>query len=196
MGKIKYTIVVATADEKKAGTDEDVWIRLVGNLRPTHAFHLDNQSNNFERNRIDIFDIWDEDIGDLQRIEIKMTPSGEKDVEDYWTKNVQDMTGISIPKTGKSPMWKPDFIRVYRDAELMDWQPVFHGGEVYGNSEKGRHIKSFWWTGKVIFRRWIAANEAPWKNDIIQDELEFDKGYPFGPRPKTIFDIMNEHNNL
>ena len=60
----RYIVTVTTADVKGSGTDSNVWIDLVGvSGKSTGAIKLDNSANNFERNRVDRFEVEAQGMG-------------------------------------------------------------------------------------------------------------------------------------
>jgi len=65
-----YRIVVVTGVEAGAGTDSNVYIALTGVDGKFDKIRLDNDKNNFERGRIDIFRHESLDLGDLKEITI------------------------------------------------------------------------------------------------------------------------------
>lgn len=74
----KYTISVETGDVDCAGTDADVFIRLIGSKKNSSFVQLDNNDDNFENSDKDSFSIMLEDLGDVNRIEIKHSNTGNK----------------------------------------------------------------------------------------------------------------------
>ena len=74
---ITYKITVFTGDRRGAGTDANVFIELTGeNAQTSGRFTLENENNNFERNKQDIFGIESVDLGKLQKITIGHDGSG------------------------------------------------------------------------------------------------------------------------
>jgi len=72
----KYRIEVHTGSKWGAGTDANVWIRLFGDAGVSEQFYLDNEENNFERNKIDTFYIECPNMGSMDRIRIGQDDTG------------------------------------------------------------------------------------------------------------------------
>jgi len=66
-----YNISVHTGTPWGAGTDGDVWVRLVGDQATTDWFYLDDSNDNFERGQTDIFRVVTSDVGSLRRAEVR-----------------------------------------------------------------------------------------------------------------------------
>jgi len=60
-------VVVVTGVERGAGTDSNVYIALVGTDGKLDKIRLDNDKNNFERGRIDVFHHECLDLGNLKQ---------------------------------------------------------------------------------------------------------------------------------
>ena len=74
---VSYKITVFTGDRRGAGTDANVFIELTGEDGKTSGIHtLENDANNFERKKEDIFGIDSVDLGKLQKITIGNDGSG------------------------------------------------------------------------------------------------------------------------
>lgn len=75
-----YRIVVKTGGKKKAGTDADVYITLMGENGNSGERELDNpHRNDFEKNNADTFAIaTDTDLGEIRKIRIRHDNSGKK----------------------------------------------------------------------------------------------------------------------
>lgn len=77
MGKIKYTVYIRTSNEKKAGTNEDVWVQLIGTNGETRSTHFDNGGyNDFEQGDTDPYVIISDDIGELTHVVVALTAEG------------------------------------------------------------------------------------------------------------------------
>ena len=66
LDKISYNVSVKTGDKNNAGTDANVHIKIFGSKGDTGTIKLrssDNTFNKFERGRVDLFNIENEDIG-------------------------------------------------------------------------------------------------------------------------------------
>jgi len=70
-GALNYHITFHTGDRANAGTDGDVYLKLYGNkygaTTTSPWLYLDNSSNNWERNRYDVFDRYLTDLGTITR---------------------------------------------------------------------------------------------------------------------------------
>lgn len=87
-----YRVSVKTADVGDAGTDSDIWITLYGSNGQTIREELTHNNwiatnppnffggiDNFERNRMDIFDLQQQaDLGALQKIVVESDDTGNK----------------------------------------------------------------------------------------------------------------------
>ena len=75
-GDIKYTVQVFTGEMRKAGTDSDVYITLVGELGATKSHLLDKRfHDDHERGSMEEYQLYDRDIGKIAFIIIKMKGS-------------------------------------------------------------------------------------------------------------------------
>eukprot|EP00794_Sanderia_malayensis_P015790 gene15790-17383_t len=93
----KYQIRIYTSEKKRADTDARVYVSLVDiNNRQTRRFKLDNEENNYERGKVDQFEV--------------KTP-----------KRLDDLYKVIIEKNDRSDAWYPDKLRVRdvrRDREF------------------------------------------------------------------------------
>ncbi|XP_078666046.1 lipoxygenase homology domain-containing protein 1-like isoform X1 [Branchiostoma floridae x Branchiostoma belcheri] len=74
-----YHVSVKTGDERNAGTDADVFLKIFGAKGDTGLLKLyqsDNTSNKFERDRTDLFKLEAADIGKIEKIRIGHDDSG------------------------------------------------------------------------------------------------------------------------
>ncbi|XP_062503862.1 lipoxygenase homology domain-containing protein 1-like isoform X2 [Corticium candelabrum] len=68
--KVPYQLSVHTGDVSGAGTDANVFIVMYGELGKSDTYWLGNQTNNFERGKVDVFKIEAEDVGELRKFRI------------------------------------------------------------------------------------------------------------------------------
>jgi len=71
-----YRITTVTGQLKGSGTDARVYISLVGNGGKLTKVRLDNDKNNFETGRIDVFNLEAMDLGDLTSVTIQHDGTG------------------------------------------------------------------------------------------------------------------------
>lgn len=74
-----YEITVYTGDKKGAGTNSKVYITLFGqNGKRTEKIQLKNSNNKdpFERNKVDVFRVTGEYVGELTKLRIEHDNSG------------------------------------------------------------------------------------------------------------------------
>jgi hypothetical protein len=71
-----YKITVITGDRRGAGTDGNVYATIVGNNGQSLETKLDNDLNNFERAKKDIFQIQSESLGEIQKLRLRLEPKG------------------------------------------------------------------------------------------------------------------------
>ena len=84
--KCQYKIEVKTANVKNAGTDDNVYIQIFGEVkgkgttekRETKSFKLDNSSDNFEKNQTDTFFKDEDNVGELTHIIVVADKKGDK----------------------------------------------------------------------------------------------------------------------
>ncbi|CAD5116407.1 DgyrCDS5298 [Dimorphilus gyrociliatus] len=69
--KTKYEVQVITGNVYQAGTDARVFITIMGRNDQSREVELNDDSDNFERGRIDTFKIQAEDVGPLKKIRIR-----------------------------------------------------------------------------------------------------------------------------
>lgn len=77
---VVYEIQILTSDKEDAGTDANVFVALMGaNGRKTLEIKLDNDEDNFERNKLDLFRLPPmEDLGNIAEITLRNDNSGKK----------------------------------------------------------------------------------------------------------------------
>jgi len=70
-GASNYHVTFHTGDRANAGTDGDVYLKLYGNKNGVGTsspwLYLDDSSNNWERNRYDVFDRYLTDLGTIKQ---------------------------------------------------------------------------------------------------------------------------------
>jgi len=71
-----YRITTITGHESGAGTDANVWMTLIGVQGKLEKVKLDNDSNNFETGKVDVFKAECLDLGDLKQVIIGHDNSG------------------------------------------------------------------------------------------------------------------------
>ncbi len=76
---IKYKIYIKTSNAYGSGTDANVSIKLYGKDSESPFINIGNKNDNFEKGQLDAFEIFYEDIGNIEKIEIKHDNSGEGD---------------------------------------------------------------------------------------------------------------------
>jgi hypothetical protein len=122
MGKMIYVVEVKTSDDKKAGTNEDVWCQLVGYNGETAVCHFDKGGyDDFESGDYDAYQIIDEDVGPLSHIQFALTKEGSFAGEISLTV-AGEFKGASaalefsnVERWGSehhSPAWKLSFVKV------------------------------------------------------------------------------------
>jgi len=77
----EYSVTVVTGGADTAGTDANVFITLIGTNGKSKEISLDNPTNNFEKEHIDVFnlssrDIGNADLGEIKQIRIRHDNSG------------------------------------------------------------------------------------------------------------------------
>ena len=68
LDKISYNVSVKTGDNLNAGTDANVYLKIFGSKCVTENIQLKNSDstfNKFERGRVDLFNIENEEIGNV-----------------------------------------------------------------------------------------------------------------------------------
>jgi hypothetical protein len=70
-GRKKYVVEVQTGRRDEAGTDAKVYIQLIGGLRDSPEIRLDNAEDNFEKGKLDRFEIMTEDVGWIGYVQIR-----------------------------------------------------------------------------------------------------------------------------
>lgn len=66
----EYTVIVETGNIKRAGTNADVFIVLIGTLGRSSEKILSNVGrDDFDRGQIDSFRIYSDDVGDMTKIQ-------------------------------------------------------------------------------------------------------------------------------
>jgi hypothetical protein len=76
MAMVTYDITVMTSEMDGAGTDSRIRCTLIGDQGSTNEFDLDSGGNQFERGAVDPFHIQEREIGELQRLRLRVEPKG------------------------------------------------------------------------------------------------------------------------
>lgn len=76
--EVVWKIQVYTSNVGNAGTDADVRIVLYGNEGTSQSFLLDNSEDNFERGKLDTFEVVTADIGELCQVVISHNNAGSR----------------------------------------------------------------------------------------------------------------------
>ena len=71
-----YRVKITTGNDDYAGTDANVYITIYGTLCNSGERLLDNADDNFEKGKIDTFQIESRDLGKLKAIRIRHDDSG------------------------------------------------------------------------------------------------------------------------
>lgn len=71
---ISYTVSVTTGDRRGAGTDANVYVKVIGTKGHSGDRLLESPGNNFERGKTDVFGIDCVDLGDIQKYVISLLP--------------------------------------------------------------------------------------------------------------------------
>jgi lipoxygenase homology domain-containing protein 1 len=75
---VSYTVEVKTGDVSGAGTDADVYIRLLGSRGTTTYMELDKEGDDRERNQLDRYPpFYLSDLGTLTQVRISFFPAGD-----------------------------------------------------------------------------------------------------------------------
>jgi len=75
---VDYQIEVTTGDLENSGTDAKVYIKLYGELGESLYIQLDNDENNYEKKKVDRFNLQHKNLGVIQKIKVKHDNSGNK----------------------------------------------------------------------------------------------------------------------
>jgi len=92
-----YTIEVQTGNRDDAGTDADVFIQLIGAKGTSSEQQLDNQEDNFEKGKLDRFQLKMEDVGWINSIRVSHNNENRKPgwyVD--WVKVTNEDLGLSF----------------------------------------------------------------------------------------------------
>lgn len=71
-----YKVTVKTGDKFGAGTDSNIYLRMIGALGSTDEIMIETSKNELERGTIDHYNIVSDDVGALQKIIIRHDNSG------------------------------------------------------------------------------------------------------------------------
>ncbi|XP_072243054.1 lipoxygenase homology domain-containing protein 1 [Leuresthes tenuis] len=98
---INYEITVVTGDVTFAGTNAKVFIQIYGDKGKTEVITLESRSNNFERNKTEIFKTEAKDVGKIFKVRIGHDGSG---IGSGWfleTMDVKHLIMALVPKEKK-----------------------------------------------------------------------------------------------
>ena len=125
MSKLNYRVEVKTSNEKKAGTNENVYLKLIFTNGESTPFLLDKGDyDDFEQGDRDYYNITTENKGELIAIEVRMLPekASTNDVIELWNK-AKSEGGLN-----RSPDWKLDYVEVWCDVKYNQWPYIFDTG--------------------------------------------------------------------
>lgn len=77
----RYRITIKTSNEEKSGTDSRVWISIMGTKNDLIDYRLDNDEDNFEKGKTDVFEVKAQDFGSIVDIQIH---SDDTDENSWW----------------------------------------------------------------------------------------------------------------
>ncbi|KAG1672531.1 hypothetical protein FOA52_002840, partial [Chlamydomonas sp. UWO 241] len=92
----EYTVAVYTSDLRGAGTNANVFLELHGDKAKTGERRLDDDANNFERNRRDVFKFKASDVGNVEKVVIRHDNAG---LSSDWHLQQIEVTNHLIGKT-------------------------------------------------------------------------------------------------
>jgi hypothetical protein len=157
-----YRVVVKTGDIKDAGTDADVYLTLIGtNGTMSEPRLLDNEQDNFERNKRDVFDIKMKDIGEIDHIVIGH--NNEREKPGWFLETVE----ISREDLGKTWTFRGNRWLSRDEEDGQTYATLRREGDLIRGPDKG-----------AVFliengrRRWIpdpATLESRWSWDQVRD---------------------------
>lgn len=87
-----YKIVFHTGDLDRAGTDASVWLTVHGTLGDSPVKNLDNDDDNFERNKTDVFGSFN------------------------WL-NIGTATSVTVKKGTNGSEWFPSYVQIYSQTD-------------------------------------------------------------------------------
>ncbi|PDZ62236.1 hypothetical protein COK59_09230 [Bacillus thuringiensis] len=121
----QYNITVHTSNREGAGTDEDVYIQLIGLHGRDGDFFLDHEGyNDFERGDVDTYIIEAKDfLGPIEEIFLYVERGGSED----------------------APAWHVDYIEVSANisGENRTWKfPIYSWIGIQGRDAEGKSLKN------------------------------------------------------
>jgi len=78
MSSRTWRVTVYTGDRNNAGTDARIYISVVGPKGESSEVRLDNDDDNFERNKVDRFVVAMKDVGKPEKLTVRHSNTGNK----------------------------------------------------------------------------------------------------------------------
>jgi hypothetical protein len=110
---VDYRVTVQTGNVTGAGTDANVYVRLVGARATSRAIELDSEIDNFERNTYNVFTLTLPDLGTINRICMWRNDAG---LGDEWNLTAVSVNAGFAPRTAYFRGWMPAFTWICRPA--------------------------------------------------------------------------------
>ena len=143
-----YRITVKTSDVRWAGTDAKVSVKLIGSDgKSTDAKLLDNNSNNFERNKEDVFVVSDVNVGPLTGLEVRHDGAGPGSDWHLFSVEVVDM---NAPEPTPVYFYHEDWVKENAPVTLVPEATGAAGGKSRYNVVVHTSDKRFAGTDSVV----------------------------------------------
>ncbi|KAM7431815.1 Lipoxygenase y domain-containing protein 1 [Porites harrisoni] len=101
---VAYDVKTGTSDNAMAGTNANVWIKILGQKRFTRKLLLDNPGkDDFQQGAVDDFKVYAEDVGAVCGFEVMRDDTVSNGVSAVW----------GIDSIGVKPAWEPKYLTFY-----------------------------------------------------------------------------------
>jgi hypothetical protein len=164
---LDYTIRTTTTDLLDAGTDANVEIRLNGTLASSGFVALDNDSENFERGRVDSFTRRLADLGTIRSADIWFDRAGSSP---HW-----HLSHVTVTAPGKPVVQIPVHQWFTSDPHVANF-PAAVAARVYTIAVTTSEIADAGTDGNVAVRLRGSGGSSPFFELDTYDHNDFERG--------------------
>jgi hypothetical protein len=169
----KHKVIVETGNavwskNDGSGTDANVYIKLYGKNRETEFIKLDNEENNFEKSKRDVFYIDVDNIGRIEKIKIKHDGTGEK--SEWFLQKIsilEDDTESSFTVQSWIPKGELG-VEIIEDSKRIKYEvEVKTGTRDFSGTDSGIFVKLYGINGNSLsFQRLNPINGNDFENGV------------------------------
>ncbi len=147
----QHKIIVETGNAVYSGTDANIYIKLYGKLGNTEFLKLDGEEGDFENSKRDIFYLNINNIGKIEKIQIKQDGSGED--SGWFLQKISILTDSTI-SSFTAQRWIPEGEigeTIIEDSRRIKYKVEVKTGTVdFSGTDSGIYIKLFGANGNSL----------------------------------------------